>query len=341
MSDNRQKKITIYDVAELAGVSLKTVSRVINREAGVREKTEAKVKRAIEKLNYQPSQSARGLAANKSFLVGLLYANPSAGYIIQAQAGALESCRRYGFGLVILPCNYQAPNLVESLLEQIRESRLDGVVLTPPLSDSGALRLALTRAGILYACVAGTASDKDELCVDCDDETAAQAMTKYLLDLGHTRIAHILGHPDHGASAQRYRGYRHALSDAGIELDEKWVAQGYFDFESGKQCANQLLALENPPTAIFAASDDMASAVLVVAHERGLHVPGDVSVVGFDDAPHAAQTWPALTTIQQPIAAMVAMATELLILRVRQQPVTECRSLMSCQLIVRQSAGMV
>ena len=339
MTKAAQQKATIYDVAELAGVSLKTVSRVINKEPNVRETTKEKVRKAIARLKYQPSPSARGLAGSKSFLIGLLYSNPSSSYITEAQRGALRSCGEEGFGLLIQPCDFQSSSLIEDLLAQLKQARVDGVILTPPLSDNAELQQSLTREAIGYVCVAPLETKQGVTSVSCDDEKAAAEITEYLLAQGHTQIAHILGHPDHSVSTLRYQGYARAMQARGLEPLENHVCQGQFDFQSGKQCAHQLLDFEQPPTAIFASSDDMACGVLVAAHERGIKIPQQLSVVGFDDSPLSCQTWPALSTARQPISEMASIAATLLIKQLRKQPLESPEQLLSCDLILRDSAG--
>lgn len=332
-------KSTIDDVAALAGVSIKTVSRVVNKEPNVRNSTQEKVEAAIEQLNYRPNQSARSLAGSRSFLVGLLYSNPSPSYIIHAQTGTLEACRKEGFGLLIHPCDYQSPDLCQEVLTLVRDSRLDGLILTPPLTDNQAFLTFLENQGIRYTSVAPMEHGKDFPCAFCDDRLASQEMTEHLIELGHTRIGFILGHPDHGATHERYAGYRDALEKHGIKESKSLIKQGYFDFDSGKACAEKLLQLKNPPTAIFASSDYMAGGVMVAAHEQGLKVPQQISIAGFDDVPLATQTWPPLTTIKQPIQEMAAKAAQLLITQIRGKSAEQTQFSLSCSLIKRGSTG--
>ena len=334
-------KVTIYDVAEAAGVSLKTVSRVINKELSVRDSTQEKVIQAIESLGYQPSQSARSLAGSKSFLLGLVYSNPSPSYVIRAQKGALNACREGGFGLVILPCDYQQSDLAVWLIAQIKAARLDGVVLTPPLTENKDLREALESADVTVSCVAPELVE-GSLSIGCDDQHAARQICQLLIDKGHKHIAHIAGHPDHSASQLRQKGYRQALESNGLTFQNGWLTQGYFDFESGRACAEKLLKQVPRPSAIFASSDDMACAVLVVARQQGLKIPEQLSVVGFDDSPQATQMWPQLTTVKQPVEAMIAAATQLLINQVREESSSEAalgQKILSCELILRESVA--
>ena len=338
---NEPTKTTIYDVAEQAGVSLKTVSRVINRESSVREKTRDKVLAAMQELQYQPSQSARSLAGRKSFLLGLVYSNPSDSYIIRAQHGALQACHERDFGLLILPCDHQQKELADELIRQIRQARLDGIVLTPPLTEDSDLRKALERENIAFACVAPRVID-NSVSVGCDDQQAAETVCEYLIERGHRRIAHIGGHCDHSASELRRTGYNNALQRHGIKPQPHWIETGDFEFSAAKAATQKLLQQTPYPSAIFAASDDMACAALVAIHERGLRVPQDISVVGFDDSPLAQQTWPALTTVQQPVEDMVELAVAGLIDKLSEASLTakaQPPSVLNCVLIERDSVA--
>ena len=174
--------------------------------------------------------------------------------------------------------------------------------------------------------------------VSIDDFAAAYAMTRHVLSLGHRRIGFILGNPAQTASANRLAGYRSALEDAGIAFADSLTAQGVFTYRSGLDAAEQLLALEVAPTAIFASNDDMAAATVAVAHRRGLDVPGDLTVCGFDDTTLATAIWPELTTIHQPIADMSRAAVEMLVSNIRrQQALQERHQLLDFTLIRRQS----
>ncbi len=330
---------TINDVAALAGVSMKTVSRVVNKEPNVRQSTQEKVEKAIAELGYQPDQSARSLAGNRSFLVGLLYSNPSPSYIIHAQTGTLSTCRKEGFGLLIHPCDYQAPDLCQEVMTMVRSSRLDGLILTPPLTDNAEFIRFLDEQKIRYTSIAPIEHGTDIPCVYCDDRQVSEEMTEYLIELGHQRIGFILGHPDHGATHERYAGYQAALEAHGIKEIKSLVKQGYFDYDSAKACAEKLFNLKNPPTAIFASNDYMASAVVVAAHERGLKIPQQISIAGFDDIPLAAQSWPTLTTIKQPVQDMAAKAAQLLIDQIRGRSAEQLEHSLECSLIKRASTA--
>ena len=312
-------RATINDVAREANVAIKTVSRVLNNEANVRPETRERVLHAIKALNYSPNLAARGLAGSKSFLIGLLYDNPSPHYMNGVQIGALARCRAEGFHLLVEVCTPETKNVTQQILTMIAQTRVDGVILTPPVSDNEAVLEALRRDGMPYVAIAPPKLSDVPLCVHMDDLRAAYDMTTYLLKLGHRRIGFIKGHPQHGAASLRYNGYREALSDHGIKFERTLVKQGYFSFESGVDCANALLQGPGLPTAIFAANDDMAAGAMAVAHQRGLSIPGDLSITGFDDTPVASLTWPGLTTIRQPIVEMAAGAADLLLATIKER----------------------
>jgi LacI family transcriptional regulator len=309
------KPASIYDVAKRAGVSIKTVSRVVNRQSNVSEATREKVMAAVDALSYRPNIFARGLASERSFLIGLLYDNPSAGYIAAMQVGVLTRCREEGYHLIVESLDSQNPNLGRQVHSLVTESSLHGVILTPPLCDTPAVIEALQRAGTPFVRIAPEKPMPGASDVRIDDFKAAYDMTAYLIGLGHKRIGFIKGHPDHGAAMARYEGYRAALAHAGIPLIDELVVQGYFSYQSGLVAGEQLLSLKNRPTAIFAGNDDMAAAVLAASQRFNLKIPQQLSVAGFDDSLVAQVVSPRLTTCRQPIREMAEAAVSMLIQR--------------------------
>lgn len=333
------KKNTITDVANLAGVSIKTVSRVLNQEPNVRPATREKVTRAIKQLDYRPSVSARSLAGKRSFLLGLLYDNPSASYVTKIQNGVLRSCRAHHYDLLIHPCDYKNPHLEEEVEDHMRNTRLDGLILTPPLTDQQALLEFLDGRKTPYVLISPSSNSKFRWAVGTNDRAICSKMVQYLCGLGHERIAFLIGHPDHSALANRYAGYRDGLQACGLPLRKSLCLQGFNSFESGDECARRLLARKHRPTAIFACNDDMAAGALKAAHELGIRVPQELSVAGFDDIPLARQIWPSLTTVRQPMQSMGELAAELLIRRFRGQSPEEISRVIDSELVVRDSTG--
>jgi LacI family transcriptional regulator len=336
----RKKRPTIDDVAALAGVSIKTVSRVFNSEPNVREATRDRVMAAASELRYQPNQSARGLAADRAFVICMLYDNPNADYVIKVQQGALRACHERGYGLLIHPCQADSPGLIEEVVDMHQQSRVDGFVVLQPVSDLEDLNQAFVDNAI------PTVRVSQRPCIgvpwiSVGDREAAEDMTEHLLSLGHRRIGFVVGHPDHGTSQDRLAGYTSALERHDIEFDESLVQQGYFDYESGYRSAINLLALEPRPTAIFASNDRMAMGVLTAAHESGLDIPHELSVAGFDDTSIAQFAWPTLTTVRQPITRIAEVATETLLklLHGRTESIADQR--LQANVVRRASTGSV
>jgi len=337
--DSIVTKATIDNVAALAGVSIKTVSRVVNKEPNVRQGTRDKVLKAIAELDYRPNLSARSLAGNRSFVVGLLYDNPSANYVIDVQDGVLSVCRAQGYDVLIHPCDHRDPDIGRELRDLIRQTRVDGLILTPPLSDVEAVLEVLKVAGVPFVRIAPTLNKAICPYVETNDEEAAYDMTCQLIAQGHQRIGFVRGHPDHKAVGRRYEGYRAALVENDIPIEKALVVQGYNSFESGEEAGQLLLDLPERPSAIFASNDDMAAGIMMVAHQRGIRIPQALSVAGFDDTPVAHQIWPSLTTVRQPIQAMAQKATELLLKQLSGKDVQLPASMLSSSLIQRDSTG--
>ncbi len=332
-------KVSITDVAERAGVSIKTVSRVLNREPNVRGATRDRVESAIATLKYTPNPFARSLAGNRAFVVGLLYDNPSSSYVIDIQRGALNVCRREHYDLLIHPCDFQSSELPAEVGHLLRNSKVDGFLLTPPLSDHESLLTALRDANAHFVRVApGDHAEIDRSVFTNDRESCAE-MTRYLVSLGHEAIGFIVGDPAHKAMAERYRGYKDGLKAAGLPVDQRLVKQGFNTFGSGVECAHAMLRQPLRPTAVFASNDEMAIGVMRVAHQAALRIPEDLSVVGFDDIPIGQQMFPALTTIRQPVEAMAMTATDLLLGQLRGVIHTSKLILLESVIQLRESTG--
>lgn len=306
---------TITDVARKAGVSPMTVSRVINAKDTVREKTRERVEAAIAELNYAPNAAARTLAGGEEIRIGLLHSNPSFAYLSAFLVGSLDQASRSNVQLVVEKCD--EPGQEAAAVAHLLNGRVDGIVLPPPLSDSPDVLATLKAAGVPIVAVATGRAPGWALSVSIDDRQAAYDMTRHLGALGHARIGFITGNPNQTASAERLDGYRAALADLRLPDDPALVAGGLFTYRSGLDAADQLLDLADPPSAIFASNDDMAAATVAIAHRRGLDVPSDLTVCGFDDTALATTIWPELTTIRQPAVEMSRMAVELLVHAIR------------------------
>jgi len=304
--------VTISDVAREAGVSIKTVSRVINREPNVREATADRVRGVIRELDYLPDPAARGLAGPFSWMLGLIYDNPSPNYLFRAITGALQACNDAGYALSLQAPDPGERDLAGMVRKFVAQSRVDGLLLVPPVGDVPEVLDALETVDLPYVRVAPL-DDRSGPGVAIDDRAASSRVVEHLIELGHRRIGVVRGHPDHGASEARLEGYRLALMRHRISIDEKLEFQGLFDFESGRKAGQYFLELDSPPTAIFAANDEMAAGVIQYAQEHGWRIPEQLSVAGFDDTPLSRSLWPPLTTVHQPIRHMARYATEMLI----------------------------
>ncbi len=304
---------TIIDVARLAGVSMKTVSRVMNNEASVSEKTREKVAEAAKELNYTPNRAARGLAGAKSYLIAMLYDIPSPGYTINLQKGANQACREHGYYLVVEPLDTSRPDMRGDVSNLMSRLNVDGVILAPPLCDNAEVVRLLTDKGTPFISIAPTDDSGERPTVKMDDVRAAAEMTSYLIAKGHKDIGFVKGHPLHSASDLRFSGFKNAMTKAGLSVYSEWVEDGDFTYKSGVEAGVKILSGSNKPTAIFASNDDAAAGVMAAAGRLGLKVPEDVSVVGFDDTPIASSVWPRLTTIRQPVSEMGYQAAKLLV----------------------------
>jgi LacI family transcriptional regulator len=310
------QRTTIRDVAAAAGVSPMTVSRVLNRQENVTDETRSLVQATIERLNYSPSHVARSLAGHAHYRIGLLYSNPSAAFLSEFLLGALSECRKTGHQLLVEQCGGSLPS-EKAALDRLLSSGVDGLVLPPPLCETRSILARIGRGGVPMVAVASGQASSQCASVRIDNYKAARKMALHLLELGHTRIGFIKGHPNQSVSDQRLQGFLDALDEAGVSHPPELVEQGYFDYRSGMEAAEKLLSRSPRPTAIFAANDDMAAAVVAAATRLRLRVPEDLSVAGFDDTPISSTICPGLTTIRQPVAAMGRAAIELLLSEVR------------------------
>ncbi len=336
---------TINDVAELAGVSIKTVSRVVNAEPNVRESTRKKVINAIAKLNYRPNQSARNLASLQSRLIALIYDDPTlyaiagSGFAIRMQQGTLRACRSANYELLIHPCSYRNKSVCKELKGLIEQVRPAGIVLAAPLSNMSRIVRAIETTRTPFVRLSPGSESEKHFSVATNDREICAELTRYLASLGHRRIAYIKGHPDHRAVGNRYLGYQDGLRQCGLTFSERLVADGDNSYGSGEARAIELLGLQRPPTAIFAANDDMAAGVIRAANIMGIKVPGQLSVSGFDDMSLSQQIYPTLTTIRQPLAAMAERAALAMIDQSRDSPPLRGEVILPATIQIRESTG--
>ena len=346
--------VTIRDVARHAGVSPMTVSRVLNDVSYTRAETRAKVLASINKLRFSPNMAARNMNERYSqsrvayssesrgeIRIGLLQSDPRAVYQTEFLVGSLDQSWVGGCQLFIEKC--AGPESCDAAIKKLATLGADGVILPPPLCDSKEALKAVAEIGLPTVVVASGRPAPTFSAVGIDDFEAARAMTKALIALGHRRIGFIVGNVDQTASGERLKGFLAGMKQAGLRAGSTLVAQGDFSYRSGLLAGERLLRRALKPTAVFASNDDMAAAVIAVAHRMRLEVPGALSVAGFDDTPVATSTWPALTTVHQPIGDMGREAVKLLLDQIRARRLEEkqhvVRKLMEFRLVVRESTA--
>jgi LacI family transcriptional regulator len=309
-SDRGRKRSTINDIARLANVSKKTVSRVINDSPFVKEETRLKISAIIDKLGFAPDPQARGLAFRRSFLIGMIYDNPTAQYIVSLQQGILDAMRGTSFELVIRPCDRAAPTFLQDMRHFVERQKLFGVILTPSVSEDDRFIRLLHDIDCPYVRIASVSLDTPSTMVVTHDFSGAADAARHLADLGHQIIAHISGPPTFRSAHERRRGFAEGLAERGLKLKPAYDREAAYTFDSGHAAAADLLSLNPRPTAIFTGNDEMAAGVYMAARELGLEIPKDLSVVGFDDSPVASRMWPLLTSVRLPIRDMGRMAAE-------------------------------
>lgn len=307
-ADSSRKRPTINDIARLAGVSKKTVSRVINQSPSVRDETRERIEAVIAEHGYEPDPQARGLAFRRSFLIGMIYDNPNPQYVVNMQQGLLDGMKGSGFELVVHPCDRASPHFLTDLRTFIERQRLYGVVVTPSVSEDERVGRLLREIGCEYIRIASVQLDDPDRMIVGRDRLGAHQAAKHMTELGHTRIAFISGPDTFRSSHERRGGFEDGLNEAGLKLEPNFVANAAYTFETGLTAAEELLKLSPRPTAIFCGNDEMAAGALQAARRAGLNVPADLTVIGFDDFQIASRVWPPLTTIRIPTREVGRMA---------------------------------
>lgn len=329
---------TVYDVARVAGVSAMTVSRVLNGSTHVSDLTRQKVTAAIASLNYQVNLAARAARIGTQ-RVGLLYSNPSAAFLSAFLVGAMDQCSQHGAQLILENCGDVRSQ--RRAIDKLIANGADGILVPPPLCDAKATLRHLDEINMPTVAVNTARPSAAVSAVRIDDYDAALTMTRHLLARGHRDIAFIMGDPKHTPAQLRYQAFMDGMEQAGLAVPPNRIAQGMFTYRSGLDAARMLLAEKKRPSAIFASNDDMAAAVISVAHGMHLDVPKDLSVCGFDDTPVATTVWPELTTIHQPIGDMARAAVDLVLEQIRRRRTGEPRfvqhKLMPYTLVIRES----
>ena len=331
---------TINDVAERAGVSKRTVSRVLNKSDKVNAETRQRVQKVIDELKFTPSSQARGLAARRSYLLGLIYDVPTL-FTNEVQKGVFNVSAREGYDIVVHPCEFDSPKLVDDVRRFVRRSKVDGIIMLPPVSEMKDLVNAIEGWGIPYVRFSSELSATPWRLVVTNYGPAVTDMTNHLVELGHRDIGFISGPADNLSSKKRQEAFVEALRSHGLELREALVVEGAFTYESGVRAAQQLLTKEHRPTAIFAANDEMAFGVMNVADALGIRVPEDLSVVGFDGTRFATFVIPSLSTIHRPSREMASLGASKLLAFINDgvDAARQFESMVSPKFVPRESTG--
>lgn len=308
-----KRRPTINDIARMSGVSKKTVSRIINDSPVVNEETRAKVKRIIAETGYVPDPQARGLAFRKSFLIGMIYDNPSAEYVVSMQKGILSAIEGTSFQLVVRPCDRSKPSFLQDMRAFVERQRPFGVLLPPSVSEDEGLTKVLRELNCDYVRIASVSLDDHDVMLVTNDHMGGYEAGRHLTELGHKVIAHVSGPRSFRSVHERRQGFARALKESGVDLPEKYVIEGAYTFESGLACGEKLFALKPRPTAVFAGNDEMAAGIYRAARDHGLEIPRDLSVVGYDDFPTSQRLWPSLTTVRVPVEEIGRLAATMLI----------------------------
>ena len=307
MPDANQKP-TINDVARVAGVSKKTVSRVINRSPLLKQETRDMVERVIAELGYRPNPQARALAMGRNFLLGLLHDNPNAQTVLNFQVGVLDAIRDTEFALVVRPVDRRSPQMLDDIRSFLETQRLFGVLILPPISENDDLARLCLEMGCGYVRMGSADLDDAEHLVQSNDRECVESVIDHLVGHGHRRIAIIQGPDGFRSAEERFEGFRTGMAKHGLDVPASAIARGNYRFDSGIAAAETLLASDFQPTAIFASNDEMAAGAFHAARSRGYEVPEQLSIVGFDDSPIAAHILPPMTTVGWPIREMAKSA---------------------------------
>lgn len=343
----RLQAVTIKHVAADAGVSLQTVSRVINSEVNVRPETKLRVQEAIDRLGYVPSIAAQRMSGSSSYLILSLndrdrtiadWTNrQGADWVDQMLFGGMIKAAELGYRLILELVDTHHDHVERELRVTIAALQPDGIILTPPHSENPLITTMLSEQGISFARI-GSRSPGPGIPLTMDDEDAASLATRHLIALGHRRIGFIAGSNEYSLSARRVAGWRDAMAEAGLAIDEL-LAQGDFSYASGEQAAKSLLSLADPVTAIIASNDQMSLATLDVSVARGMIVPDDLSLISFDNTPIVRFVQPPLTAIDQPIAELASKAVELIVADHRGQGVPPQTVVVPASLVERKSTA--
>lgn len=333
--DQPRQDVTIFDVAEKAGVSYSTVSRVLNNKGNVNAETRERVLQVMAQLGYVGNAPARSLAGGSSRVVGLLVDHLHTGYMGEIIRGIDEALEMHNYNLMLYTTHRQK-NREVAYVTKLTHNLVDGLILIVPRNEQAYLD-TLRQRKFPHVLIDYQGYNRHIPSIITTNKKGGYDATTYLIKAGHRRIGFITGEMAYGCAPERLSGYQEALEEHGIAFDPELVSEGNFLQPQGYRCAQHLLSLPNPPTALFVSNDVMAFGAMEAAHVRGLRIPDDLSIIGFDDIPQAAHVHPALSTVRQPLVEMGRSAVSLL-LKYIANPLTEIERVeLSTRLVIRES----
>lgn len=332
--------LTIKDVAAKANVSIKTVSRVINGESGVADETRQHVQKIICELDYVPNSSAQRLKRGKSELFALVLPRVESPYAIKLFSSILAELRKRQYFVIVLEYNPNEDDGRRSIEHIIKDQRVEGLIIAPPGGDNPQLTAFLRENNIPYVVITPNHPEEHLLFVETTDRLGAEEATRYLISLGHKRIAYLTCLPSEHPSQERLAGYTTAMEEARLPLQTELICKGDNSVESGYAAASALLQMPEPPTAIFAGNDEMAVGVILAAFQLGVRIPEELSVMGFDDAPISQQIYPRLTTVVQPITTLAQVSIEKLVHYIEHKNVASRCGPIPTRLVIRNSCAV-
>lgn len=325
------------DVAEKAGVSVTTVSHVVNNTRKVNPETRDRVKKAMQALGYHPNVLARSLRRGESHTIGIILPDSTNPYFAEVVRGIEDASFSQGYSVIL--CNSDNDLEKEFLYTNVLlEKQVDGVIFVAAGLSAKNIRTLEIR-GVPFVLIDRRVPDTEADYVLGDNQGGALLATKHLIELGHQMIACLAGPKGVKLSSERIAGYRQALEAANLMFNPRWVAEGDFQYQSGYDAAQSLLSNQPVPSAIFACNDLMAMGIYRYAHEKGLSIPDELSIVGFDDVRLAAYANPPLTTVRQSKHEMGSLAIRLLMERMNQPDLAPRLEVLATELIVRESTA--
>lgn len=334
-SSKKKRMPTIFDIARESGFSYSTVSRTLSGFEFVKPSTREKILETAKKLGYVPNQQARSLAGGPSHLIGVLVPTLTNDYIIQILQGIDDELTQSNYNLILYTTN-RHQGTEATYVATIMNGAADGLLLVAPFITDSYLE-TLNERDFPYILIDQEYEAEDSMVVKATNRQGAYEATQYLIELGHTRIGFIAGLPQLNSAIERLKGYEAALSDNGIQFRDEYIVQGKFEMRTGYQATRKILTLQECPTAIFAANDLSALGAIDAIREHGLRIPQDISIIGFDDIPQAAVTYPKLTTVRQPLNQMGREAVNLLLRRLQTPDMDTVKLTLNTQLIIRDS----